>query len=94
LIRLSETGDAIEIRQDGRQKHGRDLTSLIPSVRKLEIRNDPNQKQYSFSLEFAGDLVFSSHVISDGTLRLLALLTVLDDPRRRGTGERDIQIFR
>jgi predicted ATPase len=146
FVRLSELGDAIEIRQDGRQKHGRpvrlslkeasrtalstittaefphlyalretlasirfleinpraarsandrfedrilkpdasnlaavlahlkeetaderrpdgvlsdiaaDLTSLIPSVRRLEIRNDPNQKQYSFSLAFAGNL--------------------------------------
>jgi predicted ATPase len=36
-------------------------------------------------LEFDGDLVFSSRVISDGTLRLLALLTILNDPRRRGT---------
>nr|QQZ52076.1 AAA family ATPase [Phenylobacterium glaciei] len=36
-------------------------------------------------LRFCGFLNFSSRVISDGTLRLLALLTVLDDPRRRGT---------
>jgi predicted ATPase len=175
FIRLSEFGDALEIRQDGRQKHGRpvrlslkeasrtalstittaefphlyalretlasirfleinpraarnandrfedrvlkpdasnlaavlahlkeetadehrpngvlsdiaaDLTSLIPSVRRLEIRNDPNQKQYSFSLAFTGDLIFSSRVISDDTLRLLALLTVLNDPGRCGT---------
>jgi predicted ATPase len=62
-----------------------DLASLIPSVRRLEVRNDPNQRQYSFSLDFVGDLVFSSRVISDGTLRLLALLTVLNDPGRRGT---------
>jgi len=62
-----------------------DLAALIPSVRGLDILNDPNQKQYSFRLEFAGDIVFSSRVISDGTLRLLALLTVLNDPQRRGT---------
>jgi len=62
-----------------------DLTSLIPSVRRLQIRDDPNQRQYSFSLQFEGDLVFSSRVISDGTLRLLALLTVLNDPDRQGT---------
>lgn len=62
-----------------------DLATLIPSVRRLEIRNDPNQRQYSFRLEFGGDLAFSSRVISDGTLRLLALLAVLDDPSRRGT---------
>jgi len=62
-----------------------DLASLIPSVSRLEIQNDPNQRQYSFSLGFTGDLSFSSRVISDGTLRLLALLTVLNDPDRRGT---------
>ncbi len=62
-----------------------DLASLIPSVRRLKVRNDANERQYSFSLEFVGDLVFTSRVISDGTLRLLALLTVLNDPDRRGT---------
>lgn len=62
-----------------------DLASLVPSVRRLKIRNDVNERQYSFSLEFDGDLDFSSRVISDGTLRLLALLTILNDPDRRGT---------
>ena len=62
-----------------------DLASLIPSVSRLEIKNDPQQRQYLFSLGFTGDLIFSSRVISDGTLRLLALLTVLNDPSRRGT---------
>ena len=62
-----------------------DLASLIPSVCRLEVSNDPGQRQFSFSLGFADSLNFSSRVISDGTLRLLALLTVLDDPRRRGT---------
>ena len=36
-------------------------------------------------MEFDGDLIFSSRVISDGTLRLLALLMILNDPGRRGT---------
>ncbi len=62
-----------------------DLASLIPSVSRLEIQNDPHQRQYSFSIGFTGDLIFSSRVISDGTLRLLALLTILNDPTRRGT---------
>ena len=60
-----------------------DLSALIPSVNSLEVSTD--QRQFSFSLGFADSLNFSSRVISDGTLRLLALLTVLDDPRRRGT---------
>jgi predicted ATPase len=58
---------------------------IIPSVRRLKIQNDTSGRQYSFSLEFDGDFVFSSRVISDGTLRLLALLTILDAPGRRGT---------
>jgi predicted ATPase len=62
-----------------------DLSSLIPSVCRLHVNNDPGQRQFSFSIEFADTLNFSSRVISDGTLRLLALLTALDDPRRRGT---------
>lgn len=62
-----------------------DLASLVPSVRRLRIRNDINERQYAFSLEFVDDLDFSSRVISDGTLRLLALLTILDDPDRQGT---------
>jgi predicted ATPase len=79
-----ETAD--ELRPDGVLSDiAADLASLIPSVRRLKIRNDSNERQYSFSLEFNGDLVFSSRVISDGTLRLLALLTVLNDPVRRGT---------
>jgi predicted ATPase len=175
FIRLNEAGDAIEVRQDGRQKHGRpvalslkeasrtalstvttaefphlyalrdlltnirfleinpyaarmandrfeetvlkadasnlaaviarlkeetnttdrpegvlsdiaaDLASLIPSVCSVESRSDVSQRQYTFGLRFAGDLSFSSRVISDGTLRLLALLTLLNDPLRRGT---------
>lgn len=61
-----------------------DLSSLIPSVRKVSVEDD-DRREYSFSVEFTTDLSFSSRVISDGTLRLLALLTVLNDPDRRGT---------
>jgi predicted ATPase len=59
-----------------------DLCSLIPSVRRFVIQDDPNQKRYSFGLEFHDGSIFSSRVISDGTLRLLVLLAVLNDPRR------------
>ena len=62
-----------------------DLSSLIPSVSRIETQADSNLRQYSFGIAFADDLRFSSRVISDGTLRLLALLTVLNDPDRKGT---------
>jgi predicted ATPase len=62
-----------------------DLTALIPSVSTVEVRTDVQQKQYTFSVGFSDNLYFSSRVISDGTLRLLALLTALNDPSRGGT---------
>ena len=59
-----------------------DLSALIPSVSKVTVID--NDKDYSFGVTTSEGLNFSSRVISDGTLRLLALLTILDDPNRRG----------
>jgi len=85
LARLKEQ-TSTEQRPDGVLSDiAADLASLIPSVSRLAVSNDSAQRQYSFKLEFSGNLAFSSRVISDGTLRLLALLTVLNDPDRRGT---------
>lgn len=85
LARLREE-TATDTRPDGVLADiSADLASLVPSVVGLKIQNDSNQRQYSFNVQFSGGLVFSSRVISDGTLRLLALLTVLNDPNRRGT---------
>lgn len=61
-----------------------DLTSLIPSVKSVNVHDDDGSKEYSFSVSMKDDLSFSSRVISDGTLRLLALLSILDDPDRKG----------
>ena len=61
-----------------------DLSALIPSVCNVRVQSD-DQRQYSFSVGFADDMSFSSRVISDGTLRILALLTILNDPDRKGT---------
>ena len=61
------------------------LRSLIPSVRGIDLVDDASAREYSFKLDLADELTFSSRVISDGTVRLLALLTVLNDPLRRGT---------
>ena len=85
LARLKEETSTIE-RPDGVLSDiAADLSSLINSVRKLESIDDKNQRQYSFSIKFNDGLSFSSRVISDGTLRLLALLTILRDPSRKGT---------
>lgn len=62
-----------------------DLSSLIPSVKRVKVVDDILQRQYAFNVEFYDQLAFSSRLISDGTLRLLALLTVLNDPERGGS---------
>ena len=56
----------------------------ILSVNKIKVIDDPNNRQYAFGIDFVDGLTFSSRVISDGTLRLLALLTLLNDPQRSG----------
>ncbi|ANU07606.1 hypothetical protein A6F65_01300 [Paraurantiacibacter namhicola] len=61
-----------------------DLSSLINSVKRVKVHSGSNVREYSFSIETEDGLDFSSRLISDGTLRLLALLTILDDPSRRG----------
>lgn len=61
-----------------------DLSILIPSIRKVTSVTSPDRKKYSYQVEMTDGLTFSSRVISDGTLRLLALITVLNDPRRKG----------
>lgn len=61
-----------------------DLSSLIPSVAGLDVRDDPGDSEYSFALDLGDARSFSSRVISDGTLRLLVLVTMLNDPRHGG----------
>ena len=63
---------------------GIDLSSLIPSVVSVEVDRSHSATEHSFSIKLADDNSFSSRVISDGTLRLLALLTVLNDPEHGG----------
>lgn len=61
-----------------------DLASLVPAVRSVKVFDDEDTKEYSFGVAMSEKLQFSSRVISDGTIRLLALLAVLDDPYRKG----------
>lgn len=85
LARLKED-TASEKRADGVLADiALDLSGLIPSVKRVKVIDDILQRQYAFNVEFHDQLAFSSRLISDGTLRLLALLTVLNDPERGGT---------
>lgn len=61
-----------------------DLAMLIPQVKRVRVLEDTSSKEYAFSIEVKDGTSFSSRVISDGTIRLLALLAVIDDPDRDG----------
>ena len=61
-----------------------DLNALIPGVSSLNAELDSAANEYRVDLTMRDGLPFSSRVVSDGTLRILALLTLLHDPRHRG----------
>lgn len=61
-----------------------ELNSLIPGVVSLDARLHDTSREYRIELTMRDGLPYTSRVISDGTLRVLALLTLLNDPQHRG----------
>lgn len=61
-----------------------DLSTLIPGVIGLDVEEDERNREYRIDIGLRGGPPFSSRVLSDGTLRILALLAVLHDPQHRG----------
>jgi len=61
-----------------------ELARLVPGVLDLEVERNEAAREYQLFLRMRDDARFSSRVISDGTLRIIALLTMLYDPRHRG----------
>lgn len=61
-----------------------DLGELIPGVRDISVEQDTRNREYHVNLELRDGHAFSSRVVSDGTLRVLALLTMLHDPKHGG----------
>lgn len=61
-----------------------ELGSLIPGVVKLDAGLHDASREYRIELTMRDGLPYTSRVISDGTLRVLALLTLLNDPQHRG----------
>lgn len=62
----------------------RDLANLVPGTLQIELEEDRRRDQYVIwaVTEDAGR--FSSRVLSDGTLRMLALATMKNDPAHSG----------
>lgn len=61
-----------------------DLTALIPGIVDLQVTRDNQRREYRLELKLRDGDWYGSRVISDGTLRVLALLALLHDPQRRG----------
>lgn len=61
-----------------------ELSSLIPGVVQLDAGLHDASREYRIELTMRDGLPYTSRVISDGTLRVLALLTLLNDSRHRG----------
>ncbi|WP_306545206.1 AAA family ATPase [Malikia spinosa] len=61
-----------------------ELNHLIPGISKLDAALHDASREYRIELTMRDGLPFTSRVVSDGTLRVLALLTLLHDPRHRG----------
>jgi predicted ATPase len=61
-----------------------DLATLVPTVKGVEVRLDEHERQYRIDIDMKNGEVYSARVASDGTLRVLAFLTMLHDPRHRG----------
>ncbi|MDZ7859041.1 AAA family ATPase [Sphaerotilus sp.] len=61
-----------------------ELNHLIPGVTRLDVFLHDASREYRIELTMRDGLPFTSRVISDGTLRVLALLTLLHDPKHRG----------
>lgn len=60
------------------------LAALIPGVTGLSVHEDRRTREYHVDIALRDGPAFNSRVVSDGTLRVLALLTVLYDPKSRG----------
>jgi len=61
-----------------------DLSEVVPGVVDLNVVRDEERREYRLNVKVRDGLELSSRVVSDGTLRVLALLTLLHDPMQRG----------
>ena len=62
----------------------RDLADLVPGILKVEVDTDQARNQYIIRATTQDQTSFSSRVLSDGTLRMLALATLRNDPEHHG----------
>jgi predicted ATPase len=62
----------------------RDLANLVPGLIAVEVEEDQPRNRYIIRAETEDGRSFSSRVLSDGTLRMLVLVTLKNDPQHHG----------
>lgn len=62
----------------------RGLANLVPGIVAIELETDVARDRYLIHARTEDGNTFSSRVLSDGTLRMLALVTLKNDPQHRG----------
>lgn len=63
----------------------RDMSNLVRGIFKIRVEHDKASDKYVIYAETSDQQTFSAQVLSDGTLRLLALATLRNDPQFHGT---------
>jgi predicted ATPase len=63
----------------------RDIANLVPGILKISVEEDKQDSKYVIYAETSDQRRFSAKVLSDGTLRLLALVSLRNDARFQGT---------
>ena len=62
----------------------RDLANLVPGIIKVDVEPDRSKDEYVIWASTQDGRRFSSRVLSDGSLRMLALVALCNDPEHRG----------
>ncbi len=61
-----------------------DMTNLVPGILNIKVDKNVARGEYDIWVETDDELTFSANVLSDGTLRLLALASIRNDARFQG----------
>jgi predicted ATPase len=62
----------------------RDLTNFIPGIAQISVKRLEGENLFIIQATTQEGTILSSRVLSDGTLRLLALIVLKNDPRHHG----------
>ncbi|HLK60225.1 MAG TPA: AAA family ATPase [Chthonomonadaceae bacterium] len=63
----------------------RDMSTLVSGFREIDVERDDRRGEYYLTAKMNDGLNYPVRLLSDGTLRLLAMMTMKNDTQQRGT---------